>query len=62
MAHGDAWVGFNTAISPYPKVGLSIVILSNRAEHDPVAVAEQVADIYMDVLPLSMLFTRHVFP
>ncbi len=48
IAHGGSWVGFNTAISRFPDLGLSIVILSNRAEYDPVAVSDQVADIYLD--------------
>lgn len=50
IAHGGAWVGFNTAISRYPDLRFTIVILSNRAEYDPVAVSDQVADIYFDSL------------
>jgi CubicO group peptidase (beta-lactamase class C family) len=48
IAHGGSWVGFKTAISRYPGLGLTIVILSNRAEYDPVAVSDQVTDIYLD--------------
>ncbi len=48
IAHGGAWVGFNTSISRYPEIGLSIVILSNRAEYDPVEAADRVTDIYLD--------------
>ena len=48
IAHGGSRVGFKTAISRYPGLGLTIVILSNRAEYDPVAVSDQVTDIYLD--------------
>ena len=30
IAHGGSWVGFRTAISRYPDLSLTIVILSNR--------------------------------
>jgi len=48
IAHGRSWVGFRTAISRYPDLELTIVILSNRAEYDPVAVSDRVTDIYLD--------------
>jgi CubicO group peptidase (beta-lactamase class C family) len=48
IAHGGSWVGFNTAVSRYPDIGLTIVILSNRAEYDPVAISDLVTDIYLD--------------
>jgi len=48
IAHGGSWVGFRTAISRYPELGLTIVILSNRAEYDPGATSDLVSDIYLD--------------
>ena len=48
IAHGGSWVGFNTAISRYPDLKLTVVILSNREDYDPVAVSDQVTDIYLD--------------
>ncbi len=48
IAHGGSWVGFRTAISRYPGLGLTVVILSNREEYDPVAVSDQVTDIYLE--------------
>jgi CubicO group peptidase (beta-lactamase class C family) len=48
IAHGGSWVGFRTAISRYPGIGLSVVILSNREEYDPVAASDRVTDIYLD--------------
>jgi CubicO group peptidase (beta-lactamase class C family) len=48
VAHGGSWVGFRTAISRYPDSELTIVVLSNLASYDPVAVSDQVTDIYLD--------------
>jgi len=48
IAHGGSWVGFRTAISRYPELGLTIAILSNRAEYDPGATSDLVSDIYLD--------------
>ncbi len=48
IAHGGSWVGFNTAISRYPDLELTVVVLSNRSEYDPVAVSDKVTDIFLD--------------
>lgn len=48
IAHGGSWVGFRTAISRYPELGLTVVILSNRAEYDPVEASDRVTDIYLE--------------
>ena len=48
IAHGGSWVGFRTAISRYPELGLTIVVLSNRAEYDPVEASDRVTDIYLN--------------
>lgn len=47
IAHSGSWVGFRTAISRYPELGLTIVVLSNRAEYDPSAASDKIADIYL---------------
>jgi CubicO group peptidase (beta-lactamase class C family) len=48
IAHGASWVGFNTAISRYPGLKLTVIILSNRAEYNPVAVSDQLTDIFLE--------------
>ena len=48
IAHGGSWVGFRTAISRYPGLGLTVVILSNREEYKPGEVSDRVADIYLN--------------
>ena len=48
IAHGGSWVGFRTAISRYPDVGLTVVVLMNFAEAEPGKLSDQVSDIYLD--------------
>lgn len=55
MAHGGSWVGFRTAITRYSTAGLTIIILSNRAEYDPVAASDRVSDIYLVKRPWSVV-------
>lgn len=49
VRHGGSWVGFRTHIARYPEVGLSIVILSNRADFDPESYVDPITDIYFPV-------------
>ncbi len=49
VRHGGSWIGFRTHIARYPDVGLSIVILSNRADFDPESYVDPITDIYLPV-------------
>jgi CubicO group peptidase (beta-lactamase class C family) len=46
MAHGGSTVGFRTTIQRFPDDKLTIIILANRADADPDAMALKVADLY----------------
>jgi CubicO group peptidase (beta-lactamase class C family) len=46
VRHGGSWIGFRTHIARYPDDGLSIVILSNRADFDPESYVDPITDIY----------------
>jgi CubicO group peptidase (beta-lactamase class C family) len=48
IAHGGSWVGFRTAISRYPDIGLTVVVLMNFAEAEPGELSDRIADIYLD--------------
>lgn len=47
VRHGGSWVGFRTHIARYPDVGLSVVILSNRADLDPESYIDPITDIFL---------------
>jgi CubicO group peptidase (beta-lactamase class C family) len=49
VRHGGSWVGFRTHIARYPDAGLSIVILSNRADFDPESYVDSITGIYLPV-------------
>lgn len=49
VRHGGSWIGFRTHIARYPDAGLSIVILSNRADFDPESYVDPITDIYFPV-------------
>ncbi len=50
VRHGGSWIGFRTHIARYPEAGLSIVILSNRADFDPESYVDPITDIYFPVV------------
>jgi CubicO group peptidase (beta-lactamase class C family) len=47
MWHYGDTMGFKTAIQRFPNDGLTIIVLSNRNDLDPGALATNVADIYL---------------
>ncbi len=51
MWHDGETVGFRTTIQRFPDDGLTIIILSNRADADPEAMALKVADLYLNTKP-----------
>lgn len=50
VRHGGSWIGFRTHIARYPDDGLSVVILSNRADFDPESYVDPITDIYFATL------------
>jgi hypothetical protein len=40
-------VGFRTAIQRFPKDGLTVVVLSNRADADAIGLSLKVADLFL---------------
>ncbi len=49
IRHGGSWVGFRTHIARHPDIGLSIVILSNRADFDPESYVDPITELYFPV-------------
>jgi CubicO group peptidase (beta-lactamase class C family) len=47
MWHYGETIGFRTAIERFPDDRLTVVILANRSDLDPQALALQVADSYL---------------
>jgi CubicO group peptidase (beta-lactamase class C family) len=47
IMHGGSWVGFRTAFARYPEDGLAIAVLTNRADAEPSAFVDRIADIYL---------------
>ena len=45
--HDGSTTGFLTTIQRFPKDGLTVIVLSNRTDVDPDALALQVADLYL---------------
>ncbi len=49
MSHDGSTVGFRTTIQRFPDDNLTIIVLANRADADPQALAVKVAALYLDV-------------
>ena len=49
MWHYGETVGFRTAIERFTPDGLTIMILSNRADLDPSSLARRIADLYLNI-------------
>jgi len=49
MSHYGETVGFRTNIQRFPDDNLTIIVLANRADADPQALAVKVAELYLDV-------------
>ncbi len=47
MFHDGSTVGFRTTIQRFPDNNLTIIVLANRADADPQALALKVADLYL---------------
>ena len=47
MSHDGSTIGFRTTIQRFPDDQLTIIVLSNRADLDPQALALKLADLYM---------------
>ena len=45
-AHGGSWQGFQTFIGRFPDDGLSVVVLTNLAQGDPVEIAEKIVGLF----------------
>ena len=48
MSHNGETVGFRTTIQRFPDDNLTIIVLANRADADPEALAPKVADLFLD--------------
>ena len=51
MFHDGSTIGFRTTILRFPKDGLTIIILANREDADPEAVALRIAELYLSSGP-----------
>jgi CubicO group peptidase (beta-lactamase class C family) len=51
MFHDGGTIGFRTTIQRFPDDKLTIIVLSNRADTDPNALALKVADLYLGAKP-----------
>jgi CubicO group peptidase (beta-lactamase class C family) len=51
LSHDGSTIGFRTTIQRFPDNKLTIIILSNRADADPQALALKVADLYLGTKP-----------
>jgi CubicO group peptidase (beta-lactamase class C family) len=51
MFHNGSTVGFRTTIQRFPDDNLTIIVLANRADADPEALALKVADLYLGGSP-----------
>ena len=47
MSHDGETIGFRTTIQRFPDDNLTIIVLANRADIDPEALALKVADLYL---------------
>jgi CubicO group peptidase (beta-lactamase class C family) len=51
MSHDGSTIGFRTTIQRFPDDNLTIIVLANRADADPEALALKVADLYLGTKP-----------
>jgi CubicO group peptidase (beta-lactamase class C family) len=51
MSHDGNTIGFRTTIQRFPDDELTIIVLANRADADPEALALKVADLYLITKP-----------
>jgi CubicO group peptidase (beta-lactamase class C family) len=51
MSHDGNTIGFRTTIQRFPADQLTVIVLANRADLDPQALALKVADLYFAVRP-----------
>ena len=49
VGHGGSWGGYMSQLTRYPDQRLSIAVLCNRSDAEPVALAARVADIFLPV-------------
>lgn len=47
MSHDGGTIGFRTTIQRFPDDNLTVIVLANRADADPAALALRVADLYL---------------
>ncbi len=47
MSHTGSWAGYRTVLTRFPDARAAVIILSNTAEMNPAALANQVADIWL---------------
>jgi CubicO group peptidase (beta-lactamase class C family) len=51
MSHDGSTIGFRTTIQRFPDDKLTVIVLANRADIDPQALALKVADLYLETKP-----------
>jgi CubicO group peptidase (beta-lactamase class C family) len=51
MSHDGSTIGFRTTIQRFPDDKLTVIVLANRADIDPQALALKVADLYLGTKP-----------
>jgi CubicO group peptidase (beta-lactamase class C family) len=51
MSHDGSTIGFRTTIQGFPDDNLTIIVLANRADLDPEALALRVANVYLTTKP-----------
>lgn len=47
ISHTGSWNGTSTYIALYPKLGLGVIVLSNREDEDAYGLGEEVEDLYL---------------
>lgn len=47
VSHGGAWAGYRAELLRFPSERFSVIVLANRSDTNPTALARQVADIYL---------------
>ena len=52
VSHGGSHRGYRTHLSRFPEERLAVIVLSNLEEFNPSGIAMQVADLFLDPLPL----------
>jgi CubicO group peptidase (beta-lactamase class C family) len=51
MSHDGGTIGFRTTIQRFPDDKLTVVVMANRADAEPDALALKVADLYLQKKP-----------